>query len=1162
LKKIFLYTFNCFIFIYTYGQEKPVGKFLKKIGNERLSESYITILPDKQNLQTDTRSLKIDFSNKKKYLLSDTAIILSKNPKTGLPTFIQKNKSIASAAYRNAQSSYMDDSNIELIAKKAISELSASMMLENAEEQFKFSESSLDDKGIRHIKMKQEINGLKVYGGEINIHLNTKDDGLTVNGNYYIMQADGLSDGLINKATLINTIENDLKKNHDYKVFQLGDFSQMLTPLIEKVILPDKNGFSGHIVYHVTYWPYITSRWEYFIDVNTGIILKSIESSCSADGPKIASAKDLNGVTRSFSSLLYQGYYYLLDITKPMYNDSTGNGFIQTKDAKNDTSYRLYNIRNTDNTSWDPKAVSAQFNALTAYDYFKKNHSRNSIDNNNMNIVSVINVPEKDGKSMDNAYWNGRVMAYGNGSADFKPWSGSLDIGGHEMTHGVTEKTANLEYEAQPGAINESMSDVFGSLIDSTNWKIGEDIVLNKTLYPTGALRDLSNPHNGGTKLGDDCYSPQFMWEYYTGSADNYGVHFNSGIPNYAFYLIASNPAIGKVKAGKIYYQALTKYLVKLSQFLDLRLALIQSAKDLYGTTEANIVAQAFDAVGIRETVALPKVSDLKTNPGPEYLITYDKDPSDPNGIYRRTSSGTLIKELTNKTVASKLSITDDGKTAVFVGTDKKIYSLTVDPNVTTEKTLIQTDAIWSNVAISKDGKRIAAVTVNEDTSIYVYDFNIKKWYKYVLYVPTYSKGVTAAGPLYADGIEWDYSGQFIIYDAFNKQRSGDGKDYTYWDINMINVWDNESNANTTGKVSKLFNLSAGDNVGNPTFSKNSPMKIAFDYFNDSLGLYGVIGYDIIGNKIDVIALNNTLGYPTYDKFDSRVAFVTDSVVRSNFRIPITKYVNINSDKISSTDKIPKKLVGWGTWPVYYSVGKRGFVVPPTPKISTTSSTLICDGKAITLTSSASLGNQWYLDGALLKGAVGKTIFADVTGSYSVIVTIDSVQSPPSSAISVIFNTAPAKPTLSRDVSGFLVSSSSTNNLWFKETTALTDTVQKIKPTTSGYYSVKVSKNGCTSLSSDSYYYLTTIYNNLNGEDYFRVAPNPASDIINFNYHLRNSKDMFIDLIDINGKLLLFNKKINSGSKISMSTFMKGVYIIKLKDNSGRILNIQKIIKN
>ncbi|MDQ3073898.1 MAG: M4 family metallopeptidase, partial [Bacteroidota bacterium] len=400
-------------------------------------------------------------------------------------------------------------------------------------------------------------------------------------------------------------------------------------------------------------------------------------------------------------------------------------------------------------TIWsNPAAVSAHYNAGVAYEYFRTIHGRNSFDNLGGSIYSIINVADDDGTSLENAFWNGKAMFYGNGGSAFKPLAASLDVAGHEMTHGVVQNTANLEYEGESGAINESMADVFGSMMDRDDWLIGEEVV-RTTHYPSGALRSLSNPHNGGTGLSHPGYQPMHVSEKYTGSQDNGGVHINSGIPNHAYYLFAT--AIGKEKAEKIYYRTLSTYLTRSSNFADLRIAVVQASKDLYGDGSAEMQAaeNAFAGVGIGGPAGGNKPKDIPENKGQDFLLSYDTDISNPNRLYRSTTEGADFIALSTTQMKKKPSVTDDGKYAYFVSTDSRIRRISLDP-ANKEEIIVQNQPMWDNVAISKDGKRLAAVTSTIDTSIYVYDFGSAQWTRFYLYNPTFGDEKTE-GPRYAD---------------------------------------------------------------------------------------------------------------------------------------------------------------------------------------------------------------------------------------------------------------------------------------------------------------------------------------------------------------------------------------------------------------------------
>jgi|GEM_PF-1490200 len=223
------------------------------------------------------------------------------------------------------------------------------------------------------------------------------------------------------------------------------------------------------------------------------------------------------------------------------------------------------------------------------YKYYKDVHNRESYDGKGADIYSYVNVlnPETGG-NWSNAAWTGAEMIYGDGNPKTEyPFTAANDVVAHEITHGVTSSTADLVYEFQPGALNESFSDVFGYFVDHEDWTMGEDLYK----APNTAMRSLKEPRKYN--------QPDHMRNYLNLNinTDHGGVHINSGIPNKAAYNTITK--LGKEKSEQIYYRALTKYLTKQSDFSEASQALIQSAKDLYGTNEASIVKQAWSSVGV-----------------------------------------------------------------------------------------------------------------------------------------------------------------------------------------------------------------------------------------------------------------------------------------------------------------------------------------------------------------------------------------------------------------------------------------------------------------------------------------------------------------------------------------------------------------------------------
>ena len=236
-----------------------------------------------------------------------------------------------------------------------------------------------------------------------------------------------------------------------------------------------------------------------------------------------------------------------------------------------------------------------------SWDYYKGIFGRNSIDNNGLPLKHFVHYDRK----YDNAYWDGRQMIYGDGDGViFGNFTGDIDVIGHELTHGVMEHEANLEYANQAGALNESFSDVFGIMIKQwynkqdvkkSNWLIGEKVLIGLKY----ALRSMKAPGTGYINhpdLGSDP-QPATMDKYQnlpnTADGDWGGVHINSGIPNFAFYVAAFN--IGGYsweKAGKIWYAALTDpNLSQNANFVDLKNLTIQHAEQLYGVNSPETIA-------------------------------------------------------------------------------------------------------------------------------------------------------------------------------------------------------------------------------------------------------------------------------------------------------------------------------------------------------------------------------------------------------------------------------------------------------------------------------------------------------------------------------------------------------------------------------------------
>jgi Zn-dependent metalloprotease len=245
------------------------------------------------------------------------------------------------------------------------------------------------------------------------------------------------------------------------------------------------------------------------------------------------------------------------------------------------------------------------------YDFYQTFFKRHSIDDLGMRIKSSVRYREEPSEPYNNAFWWQQQMAYGDGDGVvFKRFTAALDVVGHELTHGIVEFTANLAYRGQPGALNEHFADVFGGLVKQwrkkqtakdADWLVGDQLLhRSKTRAALRSMKAPGTAYGNDPDLGDDP-QPSHMDQLYTGSADQGGVHINSGIPNHAFYVTAVElGGFAWEKAGAIWYDALRR-LRSESGFKECAKTTCASAGTLYGagSAEQKAVRKGWNAVGI-----------------------------------------------------------------------------------------------------------------------------------------------------------------------------------------------------------------------------------------------------------------------------------------------------------------------------------------------------------------------------------------------------------------------------------------------------------------------------------------------------------------------------------------------------------------------------------
>ncbi|MEL7159590.1 MAG: M4 family metallopeptidase [Bacteroidota bacterium] len=685
-----------------------------------------------------------------------------------------------------------------------------------------------------------------------------------------------------------------------------------------------------HLAYKLELHPNLGTHVTRYVDANTGAKIHERSHICGTAGlhaalpPETARVRNLNGDLVTLNTFSQDGSFFLFDVSRPMFRveNEEAQGVIQTFDAAGQSplndDFDANTASSANNTDWSRTAASVHDNAGIAYTYFLDRHERNSIDGIDGTIYSFFNVNNEDGTEMDNAFWGGRAMFYGNGDRGFQSLPRALDVAGHEMTHGVISSTADLVYELQPGAINESMADIFGYLIEGEagDHRLGEDVV-NTQFFRSGALRDMRDPNNGGTRFGDRGWQPAHMNEFVTlpndDDNDHGGVHVNSGIVNRAFVLFSTTAGIGDTRAERVYYRALTQYLTRSSQFADLRIAVARAARDLFGASAETAANDAFAAVGIGGEAG-DYEEDIEVNAGDRFLLLSNPALSE---LALADESGNLLRDpLTNVNLLSRPSVTDDGSLAFFVDDQNRMRAYDF---VNQRLLFVENDpsTIWRNVAVSKDGERLAITTTERDNKIFILDLVSGDFREMTLTNPTTSDiGLNTDNVRFPDIIEWEPGGEFLMYDALNFLDTG----IEYWDIGFLRAWDKDRNTFGDGNITKLYSaLEPNVSIGNPTFSKNSPYIIAFEERDDLTDRYTIMAANIEQSQANALWENTRIGFPNYGIADDRIVFDGTAANGGERAVGL---IMLNDDKITRNGT-PNVLLRDRSWGIFFANGDR-----------------------------------------------------------------------------------------------------------------------------------------------------------------------------------------------------------------------------------------------
>ncbi len=467
----------------------------------------------------------------------------------------------------------------------------------------------VDSDGTSHVRLHRTYRGLDVVGGDLVVHQSKagawKGSSLTLRKDLGLAVTPSVTAATADTKALAGPATRSIKGVKVHNATLVVDAVGATPRLAWKVV-------SGGVQANGT-----PSRLATYVDAKTGKVIRSEQEIVNIDGTgnTLYSGSVPLSVTQSGSSYQLKnagvrGNTYTTDLKNA--SDSQlcqifGSG-CKTGTLITSTSPTFGNGTNSNRAT---AGADAQYGSNETWDYYQNVFGRNGIFGTGKGSYNRVHY----GRKYVNAFWDGTKMTYGDGDGSNYGPLVSLDVAGHEMSHGVTENTAGLTYSGESGGLNEATSDIFGTMVefyaknsnDPGDYLIGEEFDLKKHL----GLRRMDNPASDGSSLG--CWSS---------NAKNVDVHYSSGIGNHFFYLLAEGSGaktiggvahnsptcngstvagIGRDAAAAIWYRALTVYMTSSTNYSGARTATLNAAKDLYGagSTQSSAVAAAWSAVSV-----------------------------------------------------------------------------------------------------------------------------------------------------------------------------------------------------------------------------------------------------------------------------------------------------------------------------------------------------------------------------------------------------------------------------------------------------------------------------------------------------------------------------------------------------------------------------------
>ena len=776
------------------------------------------------------------------------------------------------------------DANLDL-ARQFLRQNAGALHIDDPDEELVLDRQEADELGRRHVRFTQQYRGTPVWPSDLIVHLDARGNVDLVDGAFV--------------ATPRRVVRQPIVEWSEAMERAAGALGVDRTACgVPQLIIYTAHGRYPRLAWRVGVSASLLSSWWIVVDAANGAIVDRISRVMTE--AVTGSGIDPLGVTRTLHLWRSASRFFMVDTSKQMFNSSSQppdpnktRGAIMIFDAQNQPptpnpqSISTLVLSESDSaTSWPvADTVAAAFWLSATYDYYLRTFNRNSIDGSGGNIIGVTRL----GRGMENAFWSSSLERMFFGDADL--YTSSVDAIGHELTHGVTSKTAGLVYKDQSGALNEAMSDVFGEMIEadvlgSNDWIIGSSL--------RTPLRSMSDPGR--------FHDPAKMSDFIQTSQDNGGVHINSGIINRAFFLLTEglNGGIGRTDASAIFYRALTQHLTKDSQFIDARLAAVTSAKELFGPSsrQAQMTASAFDAVELFDASQpnapppIPAVSgadatlfiffDTKAN---RFFLGRKEIPSD----------GDLGAPLSRFDISEERpSVTGDGSLAVFVDSVHDVCLIATDGSQPETCLGLPAKGVRvSSVGMSRDARRFGFVLLksdnNPDDHIVVVDLKTDQTQTYELTASTKDGPGALNTVLFADTMTFTADGQFIVFDAFNVLTLSDGSRIGVWSIGAL--------ALANGATEDLVPPIPGLDIEFPDLGRTSDDLLTFETRDSATGETTVIAANLETEDFSVVGkTSGVLSVPSYTGDDRAIVFAAASTTPTKTSLLVQR---LDSDHIT-----------------------------------------------------------------------------------------------------------------------------------------------------------------------------------------------------------------------------------------------------------------------